>query len=95
MHFVSTKTQVIRLQFPDINRQLPSQLNRIHMHQSASRMSTIGKNDVLVAISEGHGPRHYLIALVYAGWGAAQLDAEMRQMWLDLLRWMGERLGAE
>jgi hypothetical protein len=22
------------------------------------------------------------------------LDAEMRQMWIDLLRWMGERLGA-
>jgi len=22
-------------------------------------------------------------------------EAEMRQMWLDLLRWMGDRLGAE
>jgi protein MpaA len=22
------------------------------------------------------------------------LDAEMRQMWLDLLRWMSERMGA-
>jgi len=37
-----------------------------------------GSRDVLVAISEGRGPRHYLIALGYAGWGEGQLDAEMR-----------------
>ncbi|MDR2857557.1 MAG: YqgE/AlgH family protein [Novosphingobium sp.] len=35
--------------------------------------------DVLRAIAEGHGPRHWLVALGYAGWGAGQLDGEMRR----------------
>jgi len=35
--------------------------------------------DVLRAIAEGRGPRHWLIALGYAGWGAGQLEGEMRQ----------------
>jgi putative transcriptional regulator len=34
--------------------------------------------DVLRAIAEGRGPSHWLIALGYAGWGAGQLDNEMR-----------------
>ncbi len=35
--------------------------------------------DILRAIAEGRGPKHWLIALGYAGWGAGQLDGEMRQ----------------
>jgi putative transcriptional regulator len=34
--------------------------------------------DVLRAIADGTGPKHWLIALGYAGWGAGQLDNEMR-----------------
>ena len=36
-----------------------------------------GTLDVLKAIAEGRGPRQWLIALGYAGWGAGQLDEEM------------------
>jgi putative transcriptional regulator len=35
--------------------------------------------DVLRAIAEGRGPAQWLIALGYAGWGAGQLDGEMRR----------------
>ncbi len=35
--------------------------------------------DVLRAIAEGRGPTHWLFALGYAGWGAGQLEGEMRQ----------------
>ncbi len=35
--------------------------------------------DILRAIAEGRGPKQWLIALGYAGWGAGQLDAEMRR----------------
>lgn len=34
--------------------------------------------DILHAIAAGTGPRQWLIALGYAGWGAGQLDGEMR-----------------
>lgn len=34
--------------------------------------------DILRAIAEGDGPRHSLLALGYAGWGAGQLDAEIQ-----------------
>jgi putative transcriptional regulator len=34
--------------------------------------------DILRAIAEGSGPSHWLISLGYAGWGAGQLDGEMR-----------------
>lgn len=33
--------------------------------------------DALLAIAEGHGPQHPLIALGYAGWDAGQLEAEL------------------
>ena len=33
--------------------------------------------DVLRAIASGDGPRHALLALGYAGWGAGQLDKEI------------------
>lgn len=34
--------------------------------------------EVLKAIAEGRGPEKWLMALGYAGWGAGQLDQEMR-----------------
>jgi putative transcriptional regulator len=40
--------------------------------------SLTGSRDILVAIAQGTGPRHWLVALGYAGWGPAQLDGEMR-----------------
>ena len=33
--------------------------------------------DVLKAIAEGKGPKQWLVALGYAGWGGGQLDEEM------------------
>ena len=35
--------------------------------------------DVIRAIAEGRGPRHWLVALGYAGWLGGQLEGEMRQ----------------
>lgn len=47
---------------------------------------TIGvstSRDVLLAIAEEKGPKDYLLALGYAGWGAGQLEQEMAQnAWL-------------
>ena len=40
--------------------------------------------DILKAMSRGRGPRRYLLALGYAGWGPGQLDQEIRQNgWLQ------------
>lgn len=39
--------------------------------------------DILLAISLGEGPAEYLVALGYAGWGAGQLEQEIRDnAWL-------------
>ena len=35
--------------------------------------------DILRAIAAGRGPRRWLMALGYAGWGEGQLEAEMRE----------------
>ena len=35
--------------------------------------------DVLRAIASGEGPKQWLVALGYAGWGEGQLDDEMRR----------------
>lgn len=35
--------------------------------------------DILRAIAAGQGPRRWLLALGYAGWGAGQLEGEMAQ----------------
>lgn len=35
--------------------------------------------DILRAISAGRGPRHALMALGYAGWGAGQLESEIAE----------------
>lgn len=41
--------------------------------------------DILRAIADGAGPEHTLLALGYAGWGAGQLDMEIRSNgWLSV-----------
>lgn len=40
--------------------------------------------DILQAIAEGRGPKEYLIALGYAGWGKGQLEKEIiENSWLN------------
>lgn len=43
----------------------------------AGRWALTGTLDVLRAIAEGRGPRRWIAALGYAGWGEGQLDEEM------------------
>jgi putative transcriptional regulator len=45
----------------------------------AGRWALTGTRDVLVAIAEGRGPRQWVAALGYAGWGDGQLEAELAQ----------------
>ena len=41
--------------------------------------------DILCAIARGDGPKQFLVALGYAGWGDGQLESEMRQnAWLSV-----------
>jgi putative transcriptional regulator len=41
--------------------------------------------DILAAVAAGHGPKHSLIALGYAGWGAGQLEQEIADnAWLTV-----------
>lgn len=42
-----------------------------------SKMALTTEMSVLKAIAEGHGPRHSLFALGYAGWGPGQLEGEI------------------
>lgn len=40
--------------------------------------------DILAAISAGEGPREYIVTLGYAGWGAGQLEDEIKlNSWLN------------
>lgn len=40
--------------------------------------------DILSAIGNGEGPREYIVALGYAGWGAGQLESEIKHnSWLN------------
>lgn len=42
--------------------------------------------DILASLAAGNGPERALIVLGYAGWGAGQLDAEIRDnAWLSVL----------
>lgn len=51
----------------------------------AGRWGLTGSRDVLAAIADGSGPRHWVVALGYAGWGAGQLDQELRRHgWLSV-----------
>ena len=46
-------------------------------------MALTTEMELLSAIASGGGPRHFLLALGYAGWGPGQLEGEMeRDIWL-------------
>ncbi len=44
---------------------------------SGETFAMTGTIDVLRAIAEGEGPKRWIVALGYAGWGEGQLDEEM------------------
>lgn len=47
-------------------------------------ISLTTSRDVLEAIAVGKGPEQYLVALGYAGWGAGQLEKEIKEnAWLN------------
>ncbi|MCJ9427632.1 YqgE/AlgH family protein [Kordiimonas marina] len=49
----------------------------------SERLALTATVDVLRAIAEGTGPKHHLLALGYAGWGAGQLEQEIQSnSWL-------------
>ncbi|TNE61837.1 MAG: YqgE/AlgH family protein [Alphaproteobacteria bacterium] len=49
----------------------------------SERLALTATVDVLKAIAEGTGPKHHLLALGYAGWGAGQLEQEIQgNSWL-------------
>ena len=45
----------------------------------AGRGGMTGTTDVLRVIGTQQGPRRWLLSLGYAGWGAGQLDGEMKR----------------
>jgi putative transcriptional regulator len=52
--------------------------------QVTAEISVTTSLDILEAIATGKGPRHNLVALGYAGWGAGQLESELAQnAWLS------------
>lgn len=52
--------------------------------QVSEAVSVTTSRDILAAIARGEGPRHYLVALGYAGWEAGQLEEELAQnAWLN------------
>lgn len=51
----------------------------------SDEVSVTTSRDVLAAIAEGGGPKRALVALGYAGWGAGQLESEIREnSWLNV-----------
>ena len=54
-------------------------------YRVSESLSVTTSRDVLVAIAEGRGPKRAIVALGYAGWGAGQLEEEIRQnAWLTV-----------
>jgi putative transcriptional regulator len=48
------------------------------------KISLTTSNDIIAAMAEGRGPEHSLVALGFAGWGAGQLEEEIRDnAWLN------------
>jgi putative transcriptional regulator len=55
-----------------------------HTLKFANGLRLTTSKDILQAIAHGHGPRQRLLLLGYAGWGAGQLEQEMREnSWLS------------
>lgn len=49
-------------------------------------ISVTTSRDILESIARGRGPEKFLVALGYAGWGAGQLEDEMRDnAWLSVM----------
>lgn len=44
----------------------------------SQKLAITATTDVMKAIADGSGPKNYLVALGYAGWGAGQLDDEIQ-----------------
>jgi putative transcriptional regulator len=50
-----------------------------------NRVALTATIDILKAIAQGAGPKQRLLALGYSGWGAGQLDAEIKANgWLSV-----------
>ncbi|HEX7368919.1 MAG TPA: YqgE/AlgH family protein [Rhodanobacteraceae bacterium] len=48
-------------------------------------LSVTTSRDILAAMADGDGPQHALVTLGYAGWGAGQLEQELRDnAWLTV-----------
>jgi len=49
------------------------------------QISLTSSNDIIVAMADGRGPKNNLVALGYAGWGAGQMEEEIRDnAWLNV-----------
>lgn len=60
-----------------------------YLHESSVKIGNdfvlTATTDVLQEISAGAGPKHSILALGYAGWGAGQLEAEInKNSWLEI-----------
>lgn len=53
--------------------------------QVSDQVCVTTSRDVLAAMADGGGPQRALVALGYAGWGAGQLESEIREnSWLSV-----------
>ena len=53
--------------------------------QLTDKLFVTTSRDILEAIAGGHGPDRFLVALGYAGWGAGQLEEELKaNAWLTV-----------
>lgn len=53
--------------------------------QVTEQIALTSSNDIISAMADGRGPENNLVALGYAGWGAGQLEEEIRDnAWLNV-----------